>query len=96
MAVEQVKGALVFTLSKYEPLHLFPVPPAMSAKLREALYPSGAKDDPRDRLIIESAGNSSHSSMSYSASRPQAKARAKTIRRRKAAPKGRRHEVITD
>ena len=27
-AVEQVKGALVFMLSKYEPLHLFPVPPA--------------------------------------------------------------------
>src|SRR5580692_3245959 len=39
VAVEQVKGALVFMLSKYEPLHLFPVPPAMSAKLRQALYP---------------------------------------------------------
>ncbi|MFZ0290409.1 MAG: transposase [Candidatus Sulfotelmatobacter sp.] len=48
VAVEQVKGGLVFMLSKYEPLHLFPVPPAMSAKMREALYPSGAKDDPRD------------------------------------------------
>jgi Transposase len=48
VAVEQTKGALVFMLSKYEPLHLFPVPPAMSAKMRAALYPSGAKDDPRD------------------------------------------------
>jgi transposase len=54
VAVEQVKGALVFMLSKYEPLHLYPVPPAMSANLREALYPSGAKDDPRDAdLLLE-------------------------------------------
>ena len=54
VAVEQVKGALVFMLSKYGPLHLFPVPPAMSAKMREALYPSGAKDDPRDAdLLLE-------------------------------------------
>jgi transposase len=52
VAVEQVKGALVFMLSKYEPLHLFPVPPAMSAKLRQALYPSGAKDDPRDADLV--------------------------------------------
>jgi len=54
VAVEQVKGALVFMLSKYGPLHLFPVPPAMSAKMREALYPSGSKDDPRDAdLLLE-------------------------------------------
>jgi transposase len=39
-------------LSKYEPLHLFPVPPAMSASMREALYPSGAKDDPRDADLL--------------------------------------------
>jgi hypothetical protein len=39
----QVKGALVFMLSKYGALHLFPVPPTMSAKMREALYPSGSK-----------------------------------------------------
>jgi hypothetical protein len=52
VAVEQVKGGLVFMLSKYEPLHLFPVPPAMSAKMREALYPSGAKDDPRDADLL--------------------------------------------
>lgn len=54
VAVEQVKGSLVFMLSKYEPLHLFPVPSAMAANLREALYPSGAKDDPRDAdLLLE-------------------------------------------
>ena len=39
VAVEQSRGALVFMLSKYEPLHLFPVPSTMSANLRGALYP---------------------------------------------------------
>ncbi len=52
IAVEQVKGALVFMLSKYEPLHLFPVPSTMAANMREALYPSGAKDDPRDADLL--------------------------------------------
>jgi transposase len=52
VAVEQVKGALVFMLSKYACLHLFPVPPTMSASMREALYPSGAKDDPRDADLL--------------------------------------------
>jgi hypothetical protein len=54
VAVEQGKGALVFMLSKYGSLHLFPIPPTMSAKMREALYPSGSKDDPRDAdLLLE-------------------------------------------
>jgi len=39
-------------LSKYEPLHLFPVPSTMAANMREALYPSGAKDDPRDADLL--------------------------------------------
>ena len=52
VAVEQSRGALVFMLSKYEPLHLFPVPSTMSASMREALYPSGAKDDPRDADLL--------------------------------------------
>jgi transposase len=54
VAVDQVKGALVFMLNKYECLHIFPVPPTMSASMRKALYPSGAKDDPRDAdLLLE-------------------------------------------
>src|SRR5246127_5761217 len=54
VAVEQSRGALVFMLSKYEPLHLFPVPPQMASSMRQALYPSGAKDDPRDAdLLLE-------------------------------------------
>lgn len=52
VAVEQRKGALVFMLSKYECLHLFPVPSTMSASMREALYPSGAKDDPEDADLL--------------------------------------------
>jgi len=52
VAVEQSRGALVFMLSKYEALHLFPVPPTMAAKMREALYPSGVKDDPRDADLL--------------------------------------------
>jgi transposase len=52
VAVEQSRGALVFMLSKYAPLHLFPVPSTMAANMREALYPSGAKDDPRDADLL--------------------------------------------
>src|SRR5215468_9337276 len=52
VAVEQSRGALVFMLSKYELLHLFPVPSQMSASMRQALYPSGAKDDPRDADLL--------------------------------------------
>jgi len=52
VAVEQVKGALVYMLLKYECLHLYPVPSTMTAKMREALYPSGAKDDPRDADLL--------------------------------------------
>ena len=52
VAVEQSRGALVFMLSKYEVLHLFPVPSTMSASMRAALYPSGAKDDPRDADLL--------------------------------------------
>lgn len=54
VAVEQSRGALVFLLSKYERLHIYPVPPAMSANLRKAFYPSGSKDDPKDaELLLE-------------------------------------------
>ena len=54
VALEQSRGALVFMLNKYAPLHLFPVPSTMSASMRKALYPSGSKDDPRDAdLLLE-------------------------------------------
>jgi transposase len=52
VAVEQCRGALVFLLSKYEQLHIFPIPPAMSANLRKAFYSSGAKTDPADADLL--------------------------------------------
>src|SRR6202048_3055123 len=52
VAVEQVKGALVYMLGKYECLHLYPVPSQMASSMRQALYPSGAKDDPRDADLL--------------------------------------------
>lgn len=52
VAVEQSRGALVFMLSKYEQLHIFPVPPAMTANLRKAFHCSGAKDDPGDADLL--------------------------------------------
>jgi transposase len=52
VALEQSRGALVFMLSKYETLHLFPVPSTMTASMRKALYPSGSKDDPRDADLL--------------------------------------------
>jgi transposase len=52
IAVEQVKGALVCMLGKYPGLHLFPVPSTMCANMRKALYPSGAKNDPRDADLL--------------------------------------------
>jgi transposase len=52
VAVEQSRGALVFMLSKYEPLHIFPVPPAMTANFRKAFYSSGSKDDPKDTDLL--------------------------------------------
>jgi len=52
VAVEQSRGALVFMLSKYAQLHIFPVPPAMTANLRKAFYSSGAKSDPTDADLL--------------------------------------------
>ena len=52
VAVEQTRGALVFMLSRYAQLHIFPVPPAMTANLRKAFYSSGAKTDPADADLL--------------------------------------------
>ena len=48
VCLEQRKGPLVYALSKYEHLVLFPVNPQLLAGLRRAFRPSGAKDDPSD------------------------------------------------
>lgn len=54
VCLEQRRGPLVFALSKYEHLVLFPVNPQLLAGLRRAFHPSGAKDDPSDAdLAVE-------------------------------------------
>jgi transposase len=48
VCLEQSRGPLVYTLSKYGHLVLFPVHPTTAANYRKVFSPSGAKDDPRD------------------------------------------------
>src|SRR5215471_10100458 len=52
IAVEQKRGALIYALMHVEFLHLYPVNPITVAKMREAFYPSGAKDDPSDADLL--------------------------------------------
>jgi transposase len=52
VAVEQKRGAVIYMLSKYDHLVLYPVPPAMSASYRRAFFPSGAKSDPADAELL--------------------------------------------
>lgn len=54
VCLEQSKGALVYALMKYEFFVLYPVNPKQLKRFRDAMEPSGAKDDPRDaELILE-------------------------------------------
>ncbi len=54
IAVEQARGALIYALMHVDFLQLYPVNPQTLAKLRQAFYPSGAKDDPGDaELLLE-------------------------------------------
>ncbi|HEY7307571.1 MAG TPA: transposase [Bryobacteraceae bacterium] len=43
VALEQVRGALVFMLAKYQHLVIFPIHPAMLANYRKSFRPSGLK-----------------------------------------------------
>jgi transposase len=52
LAVEQSRGALVFMLSKYAQLYLYPIHPRAAAQFRAALFPSGVKDDPLDADLL--------------------------------------------
>jgi len=48
VCLEQCRGLLIYALSKYAHLVLFPVHPTTAARYRQTFSPSGAKDDPRD------------------------------------------------
>ena len=52
VGLEQSKGALIYALLKYDLFVLYPVNPKQLARFREALQPSGAKDDPTDAALL--------------------------------------------
>lgn len=52
VACELKKGPLIYGLSKYSHITLFPVNPSTVAKYRKAFTHSGAKNDPTDANII--------------------------------------------
>jgi len=52
VCLEQSRGPLIYALMKYTFFVLFPVNPKQLARFREALAPSGAKDDPSDAWLL--------------------------------------------
>lgn len=52
VALEQSRGPLLYALMHTDFLILYPIHPKSLAKYREALYPSGAKDDPSDADLL--------------------------------------------
>lgn len=51
ICLEQAKGGLIYALMKYDFLVLYPINPKQLARFREALAPSGGKDDPTDAAL---------------------------------------------
>jgi len=52
LCLEQSRGSLVYMLTKYSHLVLFPVHPKTAAQYRETFCPSGAKSDPSDTASL--------------------------------------------
>ena len=52
IALEQKHGAVVYLLSKYSHLVLYPVPASMAASYRHTFFPSGAKNDSGDAALL--------------------------------------------
>jgi len=52
IALEQSKGALVYALTRFQHLVIFPVHPSRSARYRSAMLPSGSKDDVKDSDLL--------------------------------------------
>jgi transposase len=54
VCLEQSKGALIYALMKYDFFILYPINPKQLSRFRDAIYPSGSKDDPSDAdLLLE-------------------------------------------
>jgi transposase len=54
VCLEPSQGSLLYALLQYDHVVLYPINPRRLAKFREALAPSGKKDDPADaQLLLE-------------------------------------------
>ncbi len=52
IALEQSRGALMAALAGFEEIELYPINPKQLASYRDAVCPSGAKDDPADARLL--------------------------------------------
>ncbi len=52
IALEQSRGALMAALSSFDDIELYPINPKQLASYRDAVCPSGAKDDPADARLL--------------------------------------------
>jgi len=52
VGLEQSKGALIYALMKYDFFVLYPINPKQLKRFRDAMAPSGAKDDPSDAALL--------------------------------------------
>lgn len=52
VCLEQARGPLVYMLSKYSHLVLYPVHATTAARFRSTFYPSGSKNDPSDTDLL--------------------------------------------
>lgn len=52
VCLEQSRGPLIYALMKHDVFVLYPINPRTLSKFREALSPSGAKDDPTDAELL--------------------------------------------
>jgi transposase len=52
IAIEQSRGAVIHFLLGFDSVHIFRIHPKSLKDYRQALYPSGAKDDPTDAELL--------------------------------------------
>ncbi|MBN1569152.1 MAG: IS110 family transposase [Acidobacteria bacterium] len=52
IAIEQTRGAVIHFLLGLDSVHIFPIHPKSLKNYRDALHPSGAKDDPTDAELL--------------------------------------------
>lgn len=60
IALEQSRGALIAALKEFEGLELYPINPKQLSSYRDAIVPSGAKDDPSDARLLAGFLNHHH------------------------------------